>query len=273
MQKETTGTEEGLEIVDSGFSLETPEEADVRVSAMIGQIAENNAAAEVAEVADIEAVQPQIDEIRQALGVPTNEVPAEIPPTAELDIDRAHEEALLINEAVNSGRITDMEKLRKSENIDSAVARLREEKMGRQGSPEAPTVAERTPVPQMTVSAENTTASPSENPELADALEYVGGSNDKSYGGILRAWKEKRLKNEEGLKKYKWGAIGGGAATLAAGVGASAAGYAAVGVGLAFGAPAVLVGGGALWAGKKLFNKWKERKVSKQLSLHPEDLE
>ena len=49
----------------------------------------------------------------------------------------------------------------------------------------------------------------------------------------------RRLKDEESQKKYKWGMVGAEATTLISGVGASAFGYSALGVGLAFGAAPV----------------------------------
>lgn len=255
-QTENT-VEEGA---DAGLSLETPEQEAARLNEMAGEVISDRAAqeAEFAPMAVVDAAEAE------KIATHLKETLREVPATAELDVKKAHEEALLINEAVNEGKITDMEKLRTSEKLDNVVARLAEQKAGNEVAPrtkEVPAVAE--------TQNESSAAAPSE--DYSGALEYVGNTKDRSYTGVLGAWIEKRRSNQQGLGKYKWGTLAAGGTTLLTGIGASAAGYAAIGTGLALGAPAVLVGGGALWAGKKLFNRWKEKRAAKALNLHPDD--
>ncbi len=61
------------------LSLETPEQAESRVAAM-GQIAENNRIAEVAQATDFADAQPKIEEIRQALGAQTEALKVDVAP-------------------------------------------------------------------------------------------------------------------------------------------------------------------------------------------------
>lgn len=127
MQKETSGIEDGLEVADSGLSLETQEEADTRVAAMMGQIAESNKTAEVAQEADAATVQPQIEELRRTLGVPI-EKPTELSTEVEIISDAVETSALNLERRMRgeiSGSELDKLDAENEQQIDNARAEMR----------------------------------------------------------------------------------------------------------------------------------------------------
>ena len=100
--------------------------------------------------------------------------------------------------------------------------------------------------------------------EIGELNNFLGGNALEGRPEGLLA--ERKLKDEESQKKYKWGAVGAGATTLLSGIGASALGYTALGAGLAIGAAPVLAGGAAIWGIKKGWDAWRRRGAAKKLA-------
>lgn len=186
MQKETMGIEDGLEIADSGLSLETPEAADARVAAMVGQIAENNRTAEVAQEADAATVQPQIEELRRTLGVPI-EKPTEV----EMISDAVETSALNLERRMRgeiSGSELDKLDAENEQQIDNARAEMRrrieEAQSGRNNAGDS-AQAKEFPVDGAPQEVASSSAVP--NFEKADATESDGSRFSKLNEGEMFA--------------------------------------------------------------------------------------